>query len=88
MALSSRRVVVLLIAIVVSLLWPGSLQVATGRTILVEAEGFENPGGWVVDQQSMDQMGSPYLLAHGFGVPVRDATTKVSFPALGTYRVW
>ena len=24
----------------------------------VEAEGFDNKGGWVVDQQFMDQMGS------------------------------
>ncbi len=39
------------------------------ETLLVEAEGFRDRGGWVVDQQSMDQMGSPYLLAHGLGVP-------------------
>ncbi|MFH1919651.1 MAG: FAD-dependent oxidoreductase [Planctomycetota bacterium] len=58
-----------------------------GPTVLVEAEGFEHHGGWVVDQQSMDQMGSPYLLAHGLGVPVDDATTTVRFPAPGTYRV-
>ena len=31
---------------------------------LVEAEQFNRLGGWVVDQQFMDQMGSPYLLAH------------------------
>ena len=29
----------------------------------VEAEGFDNKGGWVVDQQFMDQMGSSYLMA-------------------------
>ena len=29
---------------------------AAGAQVLVEAEGFENPGGWVVDQQFMDQM--------------------------------
>ena len=28
----------------------------------------------------MDQMGSPYLLAHGLGVPVKDATTTVTLP--------
>ncbi len=58
------------------------------KTVLVEAEGFENLGGWVVDQQFIDQMGSPMLLAHGLGVPVEDATTTVEFPAAGTYRVW
>ena len=56
-------------------------------TVLVEAEGFEDPGGWVVDQQFMDQMGSPMLLAHGMGVPVADAGTSVNLPAAGTYRV-
>ncbi len=57
------------------------------HTVLVEAEGFDKHGGWVVDQQSMDQMGSPYLLAHGLGVPVADATTTVDIPAAGRYRV-
>lgn len=36
----------------------------------------------------MDQMGSPYLLAHGLGRPVADAKTTVKFPAAGNYRVW
>ena len=58
------------------------------RVVLLEAEQFANLGGWVVDQQFMDQMGSPYLLAHGLGEPVRDAETTVQFPAAGKYRVW
>ncbi len=33
-------------------------------------------------------MGSPFLLAHGGGKPVADASTTVSFPEPGTYRVW
>jgi hypothetical protein len=61
---------------------------AQGSVVLVEAEGFADRGGWVIDQQSMDQMGSPYLLAHGMGVPVADAATTVSLPAAGRYRVW
>jgi hypothetical protein len=61
---------------------------SAGRHILVEAEAFDDPGGWVVDQQSMDQMGSPYLLAHGLGVPAKDAVTAVSFPETGKYHVW
>lgn len=56
--------------------------------LLVEAESFQNLGGWVIDQQFMDQMGSPFLLAHGLGKPVADAITRVQFPATGTYRVW
>jgi len=58
------------------------------HVVLVEAEMFTDLGGWVVDQQFMDEMGSPYVLAHGLGVPVKDAATTVTFPAAGTYRVW
>lgn len=61
---------------------------SASKPILVEAEQFTNLGGWDLDQQSMEQMGSPYLLAHGLGVPVKDAQTKVSFPEPGEYRVW
>ncbi len=60
----------------------------TARTVLVEAERFDSCGGWVLDQQFMDQMGSPYLLAHGLGTPVADAETTIEFPAPGRYRVW
>ncbi len=59
-----------------------------GPLILAEAEGFSERGGWVVDPQFMDVMGSPYLLAHGLGRPVADASTEISIPADGVYRVW
>ncbi|MGB2821388.1 MAG: NADH-dependent oxidoreductase, partial [Phycisphaerae bacterium] len=58
------------------------------RTVLVEAEGFEDLGGWVVDQQFMDEMGSPFVLAHGLGTPVGDASTTVKLPGTGKYTVW
>ncbi len=58
------------------------------HTVLVEAESFAERGGWVIDTQSIDQMGSPYLLAHGLGVPVMAAKTTVELPAPGRYRVW
>lgn len=61
---------------------------ATATDILVETESFSDKGGWVLDQQFMDLMGSPYLLAHGMGVPVEDAHTTVSVEESGTYRVW
>lgn len=57
-------------------------------SVLVEAESFTDPGGWAVDQQSMDQMGSPYAMAHGLGRPVADAVTSVELPEAGTYRIW
>ena len=61
---------------------------STSVFMLIEAESFQNSGGWVVDQQFMDQMGSPYLLAHGMGSPVADATTEVTFADLGRYKIW
>jgi hypothetical protein len=61
---------------------------ASPARVLVEAESFEHPGGWVVDQQFIDQMGSAFLLAHGMGIPVGDARTTVQVPEAGTYRVW
>ena len=47
--------------------------------IFIEAESFTNRGGWVIDQQSMDVMGSAYMLAHGLGIPVSDAETAVDY---------
>jgi len=79
---------------VVALALAGGLAVAGASgagevgTVLVEAEAFEHLGGWVVDQQFMDEMGSPYVLAHGLGEPVADANTTVTLPAAGRYRVW
>jgi hypothetical protein len=58
------------------------------EVVLLEAEAFKTTGGWLLDQQFMDLMGSPYLLAHGMGVPVEDAVTTAEFPQAGPYRVW
>jgi hypothetical protein len=55
---------------------------------LLEAESFTDKGGWVVDQQFMDRMGSPYLMAHGMGTPVADAGTQIVLPVAGTYYVY
>jgi len=61
---------------------------AQAQTLLVEAESFDDPGGWKLDTQFLHVMGSPYLLAHGLGEPVADAVTAVAVPEAGTYRVW
>ena len=61
---------------------------ASAATLFVETEQFADLGGWDLDQQSMDVMGSPYLLAHGLGVPVRDAVTEITVAEAGSYRVW
>jgi len=64
------------------------VQTASAATVLVEAESFADHGGWGLDTQFIREMGSPYLIAHGLGKPVADATTKVAIPAAGTYRVF
>ncbi|MEM7217361.1 MAG: FAD-dependent oxidoreductase [Pseudomonadota bacterium] len=56
--------------------------------VLIEAEAFDDFGGWVMDSQFETLMGSPYLLAHGLGEPVADATTTIELGASGTYGVW
>ena len=56
--------------------------------VFVEAESFKEHGGWSLDTQFIESMGSPYLLAHGMGEPVKDAATAVKFPSPGKYRVW
>jgi len=56
-------------------------------SLFVEAEAFQDRGGWVVDSQFILNMGSAYLMAHGLGDPVTDATTEVTFPSTGTYHL-
>ena len=61
---------------------------AHGANVFVEAESFASHGGWTLDTQFIQNMGSPYLLAHGLGRPVADAEAKVSFSEPGKYRVF
>jgi hypothetical protein len=65
-----------------------ALTQAHAATFLVETEQFSEKGGWGIDTQFIESMGSPYLIAHGLGKPVADATTKVTVPEEGDYRVW
>ncbi len=60
----------------------------SAETILVEAESFEKLGGWSLDTAFTQLVGSPYLLAHGLGKPVADATTTIKVPSAGRYQVW
>jgi hypothetical protein len=58
------------------------------KNLFIECESFDNKGGWVVDPQFVEQMGSPYLMAHGMGEPVENASTTIQVPANATYHVW
>ncbi|GAB3918611.1 FAD-dependent oxidoreductase [Larkinella terrae] len=65
-----------------------ALRLSAQDHVFVETESFENKGGWVIDQQSFVVIGSSYLMAHGMGRPVKDATTTVRFPKKGKYQIW
>lgn len=81
-------------ALSASSILPSSLAAATTKhkttshDILVDAVSFQNKGGWVVDPQFIEQMGAPYLLAHGMGKPVDNASTTINAKKDGQYHVW
>tara|TARA_B100001248_G_scaffold88021_1_gene64660 strand:+ start:2998 stop:5259 length:2262 start_codon:yes stop_codon:yes gene_type:complete len=56
--------------------------------ILIETESFSDHGGWKLDTQFIREMGSPYLLAHGLGTPVDDATTSIEVNEGGSYQLF
>lgn len=62
--------------------------IAGGAHLFIETESFSDKGGWSTDAQFADAMGSPYLLAHGLGKPVEDASSDVLFPEKGRYHVY
>ena len=70
------------------LLFPLSVVNVSAAPIFLEAESFDSHGGWSLDTSFTQTVGSPYLLAHGLGKPVQDATRKLSIPEAGVYRVW
>ena len=65
-----------------------SINTTKAQDLLLEAESFDDKGGWVVDPQFIEQMGSSYVLAHGMGIPVVNAKTQVNFKKQGEYKVW
>ena len=79
-----RRIIACLYAVMLLT----ACSVGQVESIWVEAENFTNKGGWNVDQQFTFEMGSPYLIAHGMGRAVEDASTEVEFPSAGTYHVY
>ena len=58
------------------------------QELFLEAESFASLGGWVIDQQSVREMGSPYIMAHGLGVPVADAVGKFQVAESARFRIY
>ncbi|MBK1879702.1 FAD-dependent oxidoreductase [Pelagicoccus mobilis] len=58
------------------------------QSVLVETAHFSNTGGWSLDNQFETHLGFSYLLAHGMGKPVANASGEIRFPQAGKYKVW
>jgi len=71
-----------------AIIYFSGISFVNAQSLLIEAESFSDKGGWVVDPQFVEQMGSPYLLAHGMGNPVKDAATQINIQKTGKYHVW
>jgi len=56
--------------------------------LYVDAEDFDDYGGWRMDTQFVHLMGSSFMMATGIGTPVADATTTINVPKAGEYHVW
>ncbi|MBQ1454877.1 MAG: FAD-dependent oxidoreductase [Thermoguttaceae bacterium] len=76
-------------------LWgAGEGRFSPRTTVWIEAESMadspETPmaGGWTVDPQLIDTVGSSVLLAHGLGKPVADASGTFNIPQSGDYRLF
>ena len=53
--------------------------------IFIECETFDELGGWTVETQCREAMGSFWIFAHGIGIPVADARTAVELPHSGRW---
>ena len=55
------------------------------ETIVIRVPEIKDQGGWALDTQFTATMGTPYLLAHGLGIPVADAKTDFTVESAGDY---
>ena len=58
------------------------------ENIILECECFDDKGGWSIDSQFIDEMGSSYLIAHGLGKPVDNAQTKFKISKSTLYNIF
>lgn len=63
-------------------------QMVVDGFLYVDAEDFDDYGGWRMDTQFVHLMGSAFMMATGIGEPVEDATTTIEVPQSGDYHVW
>ena len=65
------------------------LSLSLSLSVRLQPRGFCCRGSLGTrDWQFVDQMGSPYLMAIGYGTPVADARTTARSVKPGQYRLW
>lgn len=67
---------------------PRTVREVVPGYIWADAADFDSYGGWALDTQFASFMGSSYLIAHGSGKPVKDATLRLKNLNPGRYRIW
>ncbi len=77
-----------LVVVLSVLAWSVVCHAGSTPVVWLEAESFEQSGGWSNDPQFVDVMGSPYLLARGVGTPVADAVARAEITTACDYRLW
>ena len=55
-------------------------QMVVDGFLYIDAEDFDDYGGWRMDTQFVHLMGSAFMMATGIGEPVEDATTTIEVP--------
>ena len=91
-----KHLLLTLTSLLVALLVPLNAKEAVGaQFVLVEAEGFAQRGGWVVDPQFKDIIGAPGKnnldpYWSGTFAPVKTAKQRlcITKPHVGTARIW
>lgn len=56
-------------------------------SVLLFGSSFDEKGGWISDPQFFEMNGTSCLLAHGLGIPVKDASTLFRVSRSGRYYV-
>ena len=69
------------------MLGPGLLLAGTLAAVEISPLAFRR-GGWGLDTQSMSELGTAYLIAHGLGAPVADATAGFTLSKSGKKACW
>jgi hypothetical protein len=58
------------------------------KTLFIPTASFDDACGWFVDSEFILELGFPYLLAHGLGVPVPDAKKTITITEGGIYHLY